>query len=81
MPVQPPTRQQLEWIADALRVQLTEDELVEVEEVIGPSLEVFRRLDGHFINRKLIESAHEFKLVAPLPNRMGSGVLTFQANQ
>ena len=33
MPVQPPTRQQLEWIADALHMQLTEEELDVFEEV------------------------------------------------
>jgi amidase len=45
MPVQPPTRQQLEWIADALHMQLTEDELDVFEEAIAGSVEVFRRLD------------------------------------
>ena len=46
MPVQPPTRQQLEWIADALHMQLTEDELDVFEDVIAGSVEVFRRLDA-----------------------------------
>ena len=27
MPIQPPSRQQLEWIADALHMTLTEEEL------------------------------------------------------
>ena len=45
MPVQPPTRQQLEWIADALHMQLTEEELDVFEEIVGPSFEAFRRLD------------------------------------
>jgi amidase len=45
MPVQPPTRQQLEWIADALHMQLTEDELDVFEAAIEGSVEVFRRLD------------------------------------
>ncbi len=45
MPVQPPTRQQLEWIADSLHMQLTEEELDTFEAVIGASVEVFRRLD------------------------------------
>ena len=45
MPVQPPTRQQLEWIADALHMQLTEDELDVFEAAIAASVGVFRRLD------------------------------------
>jgi amidase len=45
VPVQPPTRQQLEWIADSLHMQLTEEELDTFEAVIGASVEVFRRLD------------------------------------
>ena len=45
MPVQPPTRQQLEWIADALHMQLTEDELDVFEAAIEASVGVFRRLD------------------------------------
>ena len=45
MPVQPPNRQQLEWIADTLHMQLTDEELDVFEAAIGPSLESFRRLD------------------------------------
>ncbi len=45
MPVQPPTRQQLEWIADALHMQLTEEELDVFEAAIAGSVGVFRRLD------------------------------------
>ena len=39
MPVQPPNRQQLEWIADTLHMQLTEEELDVFEAAIGPSLD------------------------------------------
>ena len=35
MPVQPPTRQQLEWIADTLHMQLTEEELDVFEAAIA----------------------------------------------
>jgi amidase len=45
VPVQPPTRQQLEWIADTLHMQLTEEELDVFETVIAASVGVFRRLD------------------------------------
>ncbi len=45
MPVQPPTRQQLEWIADAYRMPLTEEELEVFAAAAGPALEGFRRLD------------------------------------
>src|SRR3954471_13440233 len=45
MPVQPPTRQQLEWIADSCHRPLTEEELDVFAEAAGPTLEGFRRLD------------------------------------
>jgi amidase len=45
MPVQPPTRQQLEWIADTLHMQLTEEELDVFEAAAGPGVASFRRLD------------------------------------
>src|SRR4051794_13721297 len=45
MPVQPPTRQQLEWIADTFHLTLTEDELDVFEAAAGPALAGFRRLD------------------------------------
>jgi amidase len=45
MPVQPPTRQQLEWIADAYHMPLTEEELDTFAAMAGPLLEGFRRLD------------------------------------
>src|ERR1700755_1270057 len=45
MPVQPPTRQQLEWIADALHMPLTEEELDVFAQAAGPALAGFRRLD------------------------------------
>ncbi|HET6550290.1 MAG TPA: amidase [Solirubrobacter sp.] len=45
MPVQPPTRQQLEWIADSLHMPLTDEELDTFTEVAGPTLAGFRRLD------------------------------------
>ena len=45
MPVQPPTRQQLEWIADSLHMPLTDDELDTFTEIAGPTLAGFRRLD------------------------------------
>src|SRR4051795_2737626 len=45
MPVQPPTRQQLEWIADSLHMPLTEEELDVFMEAAVPTLAGFRRLD------------------------------------
>jgi amidase len=45
MPVQPPTREQLERIAAVYRMQLTEDELATFAEAAGPTLAGFRRLD------------------------------------
>ncbi|HEX6024277.1 MAG TPA: amidase [Solirubrobacter sp.] len=45
MPVQPPTRQQLEWLADSLHMPLTESELDVFEEVIAGAVEGYRRLD------------------------------------
>ena len=45
MPVQPPNRQQLEWIADTLHMQLTEEELDVFEAAVGPTLAGFGRLD------------------------------------
>ena len=45
MPVQPPTRDQLERIAAVYRMQLTEDELATFAEAAGPTLAGFRRLD------------------------------------
>src|SRR4051794_24037781 len=45
MPVQPPTRQQLEWIADTFHPTLTEGELGGFEAAPGPALAGFRRLD------------------------------------
>jgi amidase len=45
MPVQPPTRQQLEWIADAYHMPLTEEELDTFAAAAGPALAGFRRLD------------------------------------
>src|SRR3954451_20766518 len=44
MPVQPPTRQQLEWIADSLHMPLTEEELDVFMEAAGPTLAGCRRL-------------------------------------
>ena len=35
MPVQPPTRQQLEWIADTFHMTLTEEELAVFEAAAG----------------------------------------------
>ena len=45
MPVQPPTREQLERIAAVYRMQLTEDELATFAAAAGPTLAGFRRLD------------------------------------
>src|SRR3954469_12551699 len=45
MPVQPPTRQQLEWLADTFHLTLTEEELDVFEEAAGPMLAAFTRLD------------------------------------
>jgi len=45
MPVQPPTRAQLERIAAVYRMQLTEEELATFSEAAGPTLAGFRRLD------------------------------------
>jgi amidase len=45
MPVQPPTRQQLEWIAEALRMPLTEEELDVFAEAAAATVAGFRRLD------------------------------------
>src|SRR3954471_19384764 len=45
MPVQPPTRQQLEWIADSLHMPLTEEELDVFSAALVPAVEVLRRLD------------------------------------
>jgi amidase len=45
MPIQPPTRQQLEWIADTFHMTLTDDELDVFEAAAGPTLAGFRRLD------------------------------------
>jgi amidase len=45
MPVQPPNRQQLEWIADGLHMQLTEEELDVFAAAVGPGFDTFRRLD------------------------------------
>ena len=36
MPIQPPSRQQLEWIADAFHMTLTDEELDVFTEVGGP---------------------------------------------
>src|SRR3954452_24733264 len=44
MPVQPPTRQQLEWIADTFHMTLTEDELDVFAGAAGPALAGFTRL-------------------------------------
>src|SRR4051794_893507 len=45
MPVQPPTREQLEWIAESLRMPLTEDELDVFHAAAVPTLAGYRRLD------------------------------------
>src|SRR3954447_7295145 len=45
MPVQPPSRQQLEWIADTFHMTLTEDELDVFEAAAGAALAGLRRLD------------------------------------
>jgi amidase len=45
MPVQPPTRHQLESIAAAYRMPLTEEELETFAAAAGPALAGFRRLD------------------------------------
>ncbi len=45
MPVQPPTQAQLERIAEAYRITLTEEELAVFTEAAGPTLAGFRRLD------------------------------------
>jgi amidase len=45
MPVQPPTRQQLEWIADAFHMPLTEEELDVFAATAGPLLAGLSRLD------------------------------------
>jgi amidase len=45
MPVQPPTREQLERIAAVYRMQLTEEELATFAEAAGSTLAGFRRLD------------------------------------
>ena len=45
MPIQPPSRQQLEWIADALHITLTEEELDVFTEAAGPALAGLSRLD------------------------------------
>jgi amidase len=45
MPVQPPTRQQLEWIADAFHMPLTEEELDFFAAAAGPALQALNRLD------------------------------------
>jgi amidase len=45
MPIQPPTRQQLEWLADTFHLTLTEEELDVFEEAAGPALAGFTRLD------------------------------------
>jgi amidase len=45
MPVQPPTREQLERIAAVYRMQLTEEELATFVEAAGSTLAGFRRLD------------------------------------
>jgi amidase len=45
MPVQPPNRQQLEWIADTFHMTLTDEELDVFAEAAGPALAGFNRLD------------------------------------
>src|SRR4051812_25766743 len=45
MPVQPPSREQLEWIAESLHMPLTEEELEVFAAAAGPTLATFRRLD------------------------------------
>jgi amidase len=45
MPVQPPTREQLERIAAVYRMQLTDDELAAFADAAAPTLAGFRRLD------------------------------------
>jgi hypothetical protein len=45
MPVQPPTRQQLEWIADAFHMPLTEEEIDVFHAAAGPALQALNRLD------------------------------------
>src|SRR4051812_15771678 len=45
MPVQPPTRQQLEWLADMFHLTLTEEELDVFEVAAGPTIGAMRRLD------------------------------------
>src|SRR3954469_14402438 len=44
MPVQPPTRQQLEWLADMFHLTLTEEELDVFEVAAGPTIGAMRRL-------------------------------------
>jgi amidase len=45
MPVQPPTRQQLEWIADAFHMPLTDEELDVFHAAAGPALQALNRID------------------------------------
>jgi amidase len=45
MPIQPPNRQQLEWIADAFHMPLTDEELHEFEAAAGPTLAILHRID------------------------------------
>src|SRR4051795_13573606 len=45
MPVQPPSREQLQWIADSLHMPLTEEELEVFVEAVVPAVAAFRRLD------------------------------------
>ena len=45
MPIQPPNRQQLEWIADTFHMTLTEQELDVFEEAAAAGLASFSRLD------------------------------------
>jgi amidase len=45
MPIQPPSRQQLEWIADAFHITLTDEELDVFTAAAGPALAGIARLD------------------------------------
>jgi amidase len=45
MPIQPPNREQLEWIAEAFHMPLTEEELTVFTEAAGPTLAGLGRLD------------------------------------
>lgn len=47
MPVQPPTREQLEWLADAFHMTLSEEELEVFSAAAGPALAGFTRLDEY----------------------------------